>query len=182
MLFRSGTVPYKSSLIVSGDSDINSLADVEGRTISFTDPASTSGHLFARYSLVQAGVQPEQHFKQVIYSGSHDACLLAVTNGQVDVAAVSSRKIPGFVEGGLIKEGDIKIVFESEEIPSDALTFRADLNEELKAKIAEAFLVDSDELRAVLDGTGFAKFEETDNNKYEIVKEAYRIAGLNPEL
>ena len=61
-----GTVPYKSSLIVSGDSDINSLADVEGRTISFTDPAATSGHLFARYSLVQAGVQPEQHFKQVI--------------------------------------------------------------------------------------------------------------------
>lgn len=177
-----GTIPYRTSFIVRADSGIDSLEDMEGKSLAFTDPASTSGHIFGRYSLVQEGYDPEEYFSQVIYSGSHDACLLAVVNGQVDVAAVSSRKIPGFIDSGLISEDDIKVVYESVEIPPDPITYRADLSEDLKEKLQSAFLSDSPDLAASLDGTGFAGFAPVEDADYDLVREAYEVAGLEPEV
>ena len=177
-----GTLPYKSSFIVRADSGIKSLEDMNGKTLAFTDPASTSGHIFGRYSLVQKGYKPEDFFKQVIYSGSHDACLLAVKNKQVDVAAISSRKLPGFIESGLVKKDEITIVFESVEIPADPITYRKNLPQAVKDKIKAAFLVTTPELASSLDGTGFAKFGEADDKAYDLVREAYKTAGLEPEL
>lgn len=177
-----GTLPYKSSFIVRADSGIESLDDLKGKTLAFTDPASTSGHIFARYSLVQQGYDPEAFFQQIIYSGSHDACLLAVKNKQVDVAAISSRKLPGFVEGGLVEEGEVKIIFESTEIPADPITCRQDLPQDVKDKLKAAFLSDDAALAASLEGTGFAKFGETNDADYDMVRDAYKVAGLEPEL
>ncbi|MCG8485537.1 MAG: phosphate/phosphite/phosphonate ABC transporter substrate-binding protein [Clostridia bacterium] len=177
-----GTLAYKSSFITRKDSGINSLEDMADRTITFTDPASTSGHIFGRYSLVQEGYNPEEYFKQVIYSGSHDACLLAVANGQVDVAVISSRKLPGFIGKGLVEEDEIQIVFESVEIPADPITYRTDLSEEIKEKLKQAFLYNSIKLKASLEETGFESFSEVNDNAYDLVRNAYEIAGLTPEL
>ncbi|WP_072031825.1 phosphate/phosphite/phosphonate ABC transporter substrate-binding protein [Acetonema longum] len=177
-----GTLAYKTSFIVRADAGINTLEDMKGKTLAFTDPASTSGHIFGRYSLVQRGHKPEDFFRQVIYSGSHDAGLLAVKNKQVDIAAVSSRKVPGFIKSGLISKDDIKIVFESVEIPADPITYRKDLPWEIKDKIKAAFLKNTPELAASLEGTGFAKFGGADDKAYDLVREAYKTAGLKPEL
>ena len=177
-----GTIAYKSSFIVRADSGIETLEDLKGKTLAFTDPASTSGHIFGRYSLIQEGYEPEEFFRQVIYSGSHDACLLAVKNNQVDAAAISSRKLPGFIESGLVEEGEIKIIFESVEIPADPVTYRTDLPQDVKDKIKAAFLENTPELAASLEGTGFGKFAVVNDKDYDLVREAYKAAGLEPEL
>ncbi len=177
-----GTVQYKSCLIVRADSGIENLNDMKGKTFAFTDPASTSGHIFARYSLVEQGITPEEYFKQVIYSGSNDASLLAVINKQVEVAAISSRNLSRYIADGLAKEDEIKIVYESVEIPADPITYRKDLPQDVKDKIKSAFLNYTPELASSLEGTGFAKFAEVDDKHYDIVRDAYKIAGLEPEL
>jgi len=179
---EKGSMAYKSSFIVRTDSGINTLEDLKGKSLAFTDPASTSGHIFGRYSLVQEGYDPDDYFKQVIYSGSHDACLLSVKNKQVDVAAISSRKLPGFIKSGLIEEGEIKIIYESVEIPADPITYRTDLPQEVKDSIKSAFLNITPELSASLEGTGFAKFNEVVDRDYDLVRDAYETSGLKPEL
>ena len=177
-----GTIPYRTSFIVRSDSGIDSLEDMEGKTLAFTDPASTSGHIFGRYSLVQEGYDPDSYFGQVIFSGSHDACLLAVKNGQVDVAAISSRKLPGFIESGLVSEDEISVVYESVEIPADPITYRSDLPQQTKDALQKAFLSDDPALAEALDGTGFAGFAQVDDSAYDLVREAYEVAGLEPEV
>ncbi|MEU6644544.1 phosphate/phosphite/phosphonate ABC transporter substrate-binding protein [Saccharomonospora sp. NPDC046836] len=176
------TVDYRTSFVVRSDSGIDGIADFAGKTVAFTDPASTSGHIFGRYALVEAGYEADELFGQVIYSGSHDASLLSVINGQADVAAVSSRKIAGFVESGLVAQDEIKTVFESMEIPADPITYRADLPEDVKKSLRSALLENSPELTASLEGTGFARFDRADDEVYDLVREAYAATGLEPEL
>lgn len=177
-----GTVPYRSIFITRTDSQINGLADMKGKSIAFTDPASTSGHIFGRYSLVQQGYKPDEYFKQLIYSGSHDACLLAVKNKQVDVAVISSRKLPGFIKSGIVAENEIKTVFESVEIPEDPITYRKDLPQDVKDKLKAAFFDSTGELATSLEGTGFAKFNSADDKSYDLVRKAFEVSGLKPKL
>lgn len=176
------TVEYRTVFIVRDDSAIRSPEDFTGATIAFTDPASTSGHIFGRHALAQENIDPEETFAQIIYSGSHDASLLSLVNGQVDVAAISARLMPGFIESGLAAAGDIRVVFESAEIPADPLVFRKDLPEATKQKLRDALLVDDPAIAEHLSETGFASFAEVDDTDYNILREAYITAGLEPEL
>ena len=176
------TQAYRTSFIVRADSDIDGPEDFAGQTVAFTDPASTSGHVFGRYSLVEDGYDPDEEFGQIVYSGGHDASLLSVVNEQVDIAAVSARLLPEFFEAGMASEGDIKTVYESVEIPADALTYRADLPDSAKKKIADAVLEHPEDTKAALDGTGFQGFTNANDASYDIVREAFKVADLEPEL
>ncbi|WP_170931274.1 phosphate/phosphite/phosphonate ABC transporter substrate-binding protein [Aeromicrobium sp. PE09-221] len=177
-----GTETYRTSFLVRADSGIEDVEDFEGRTVAFTDPASTSGHIFGRYALEEEGHDPEELFSQIIYSGSHDASLLSLVNGQVDVAAISSRLLPEFIESGMAEEDDIEIVFESEEIPADPITYREDLPQDVKDALSSALLSGDPEIADSLDGTGFGGFAEADDSAYDIVRRAYEAAGMEPEL
>lgn len=177
-----GTVKYRTSFIVRTDSGIDGPEDFEGATVAFTDPASTSGHVFGRYSLLEAGYDPDAMFSQIIYSGSHDASLLSLINGQVEVAAISSRLLPGFIESGMADSDEITVVFESAEIPADPLVFRSDLPEEQKQKLRDSLLSGDKEIATSLSGTGFAGFTGVDDSSYDVVRNAYKAAGLEPKL
>lgn len=172
------SVPYQASFIVRDDSDIQGVEDFEGKAIAFTDPASTSGHIFARYELVNRGVVGAETFSAEIYSGSHDASLMAVKNGQVDIGVVSSRKLPSFYEKGLVDEGAIRVVLESVEIPADPMSVSANLSDEAKAAFREALLSDNPALEASLEGTGFQGFGPVGDSDYDVVRAAYATAGL----
>ncbi|WP_072690766.1 phosphate/phosphite/phosphonate ABC transporter substrate-binding protein [Rhodococcus marinonascens] len=176
------TAPYRSSFIVRADSGINGPADFQDKILAFTDPASTSGHIFGRYVLTEAGYDPDGLFSQIIYSGSHDASLLSLLNGQIDVAAISSRKIPEFIKSGIVSRGEIKTVFESPEIPADPITYRADLPADKKELLQHAFLDQTPALSAALEGTGYGSFGMASDADYDIVRTAYTVSGLEPEL
>ncbi|RVW02004.1 phosphate/phosphite/phosphonate ABC transporter substrate-binding protein [Rhodococcus xishaensis] len=176
------SVPYRSSFIVRSDSGIEGPEDFQGKIVAFTDPASTSGHVFGQYALAEAGYDANTLFSQIVYSGSHDASLLSLLNGRVDVAAISSRKIPEFIRTGVAGNDEIKTVFESEEIPADPITYRADLPQQTKELLQRAFLDETPALSAALEGTGFASFGRVSDSDYDVVRTAYKVSGLEPEL
>ncbi|RVW02398.1 phosphate/phosphite/phosphonate ABC transporter substrate-binding protein [Rhodococcus spongiicola] len=176
------SMPYRSSFVVRSDSGIDGPEDFQGKVIAFTDPASTSGHVFGQYALAEAGYDVNSLFSQVVYSGSHDASLLSLLNGRVDVAAISSRKVPGFIRTGVAGPDEIKIVLESEEIPADPITYRPDLPEQTKELLRRAFLDETPALSAALEGTGFASFGSVNDSDYDVVRTAYKVSGLEPEL
>lgn len=178
---EAGTPEYRASFITRSDSPINGPEDFAGHSIAFTDPASTSGHIFARYALEQRGLNKPDLFSTEIYSGSHDAALMSVTQNQTDIAVVSSRKLPGMYESGIAKPEDIKTVWESEEIPADPISYSNNLPDDVKQALRDAFLSDDPELKKALKETGFEGFASVDDSDYEIVRKAYETAGLKPE-
>src|SRR5215470_1679464 len=84
-------VTYTAALWVPTDSSIQTVADLKGHTIAFSDPGSTSGNLLPRYALMKAGLNPDSDVK-IQFAGSHTASLLALTNGKVDAGEVNSQQ------------------------------------------------------------------------------------------
>jgi len=134
---------YISKIIVKSDSSIEKLEDLKGKTFAFVDPASTSGNYVPTLEFMNAfeGVTNDdlhtngKFFSSVSFSGKHQNGLQAVINGDVDAAPIASDILSAEILAGNVKESDIRIIHESEKIPSSPLAIRGDLPEDLKEKI-----------------------------------------------
>lgn len=139
VIARTMQPSYKSIIIASKDSPINSLADIKGHTFAFVDPGSTSGFMVPSAAFIKLGITPEKDFKQVMYSGGHDATIVAVGSGKVEAGSVADRIYERGCAKGLADCNKLKIVWTSPAIPNDPLLYRKNLPEETKKKIREAF-------------------------------------------
>ncbi|MGN4049202.1 phosphonate ABC transporter substrate-binding protein [Pseudomonas fluorescens] len=174
---KTGQSAYKSVILARKDSGIHSLADLKGHTFAFVDPSSASGHLFPKAGLEQAGFAPDTLFKRVIFSGSHDASILAVENKKVDAAAVADRIFASAVAKGVVKQDDFEIVWSSRPIPESPMVWRKALDPELKKKVADALASIKDVPwgdQGVLNG-----FQPTTDASYDVVRETAKVLDLD---
>ena len=63
-----------------------------GNSFAYSDPASTSGHLFPPIGLSKNGIDPDKGVK-AIYAGSHTASFEALRNHKVDAGELNSEEI-----------------------------------------------------------------------------------------
>lgn len=174
---KTGQSAYKSVILARKDSGIYSLADLKGHTFAFVDPSSASGHLFPKAGLEQAGFAPDSLFKRVIFSGSHDASILAVENRKVDAAAVADRIFASAVAKGVVKQDDFEIVWSSRPIPESPMVWRKALDPQLKKKVADALASIKDVPwgdQGVLNG-----FQPTTDASYDVVRETAKVLDLD---
>lgn len=174
---KTGQSAYKSVILARKDSGIHSLADLKGHTFAFVDPSSASGHLFPKAGLEQAGFAPDSLFKRVIFSGSHDASILAVENKKVDAAAVADRIFASAVAKGVVKQDDFEIVWSSKPIPESPMVWRKALDPELKKKVADALASIKDVPwgdQGVLNG-----FQPTTDASYDVVRDTAKVLDLD---
>lgn len=174
---KTGQSAYKSVILARKDSGIHTLADLKGHTFAFVDPSSASGHLFPKAGLEQAGFAPDTLFKRVIFSGSHDASILAVENKKVDAAAVADRIFASAVAKGVVKQDDFDIVWSSRPIPESPMVWRKALDPELKKKVADALASIKDVPwgdQGVLNG-----FQPTTDASYDVVRETAKVLDLD---
>jgi phosphonate transport system substrate-binding protein len=174
---KTGQSAYKSVILARKDSGIHTLADLKGHTFAFVDPSSASGHLFPKAGLEQAGFVPDTLFKRVIFSGSHDASILAVENKKVDAAAVADRIFASAVAKGVVKQDDFEIVWSSRPIPESPMVWRKALDPELKKKVADALASIKDVPwgdQGVLNG-----FQPTTDASYDVVRETAKVLDLD---
>jgi phosphonate transport system substrate-binding protein len=136
---------YYSVIVVRCDSGLKTIDDLKGKTLAFADPDSTSGYNVPYYNLVQQGYQPEEFFAAIPFSGSHEAGVAGVVNGQFEAAAtyINNEKsgIPQrMVTKGMIKEGEACVIWTSPEITSGPFTARANLPQGLIDEMTAAVL------------------------------------------
>ncbi len=127
---------YHSIIVTRTDSGINSLADVRGKRISFTDPKSSSGFLFPLVGLMKLNIGLND-FSDVTYVKNHANSLLAVFNKKVDVGALSEDI---YMRGTGVNLGELKIIWKSEPIKHGSWVVRADFPMEKLDRIKNAFL------------------------------------------
>src|ERR1700744_4399278 len=147
---------YHSVIFTNYKTNLNSIADVKARakslTLCFADPASTSGHLIPRAYLVTMGLNPDSAFKETIFAGSHPASILSVASGKVDVGCSTKEYgIDLLFRRGVLKEGQVKVLWESDAIVSSPIVVRNDLNKDLAKKIQGLFLNMAKDAPAVFD-------------------------------
>jgi phosphonate transport system substrate-binding protein len=128
-----GSTGYYSVIVVRCDSGITDLAGLQGKTLAFADPDSTSGYAVPYYNLVNVEqITPETYFGAIPFSGSHEAGVQGVVAGTFDAAATyQDSEINGIYQNmedkGMIPEGEVCVIWESPEITSGPFTARADL-------------------------------------------------------
>nr|WP_059104538.1 phosphate/phosphite/phosphonate ABC transporter substrate-binding protein [Shouchella shacheensis] len=164
---------YKAQFVAMADSEYDSIEDLEGATIGFQDVSSSAGYIWPAASMMDAGIDPQTDVNPVNLTG-HDAGIIAVLNGDVDVAAT-------FQDARNTVEGDFPDVFEdtkiigtTEFIPNDTISVRSDMDPEWMEKIQQAFITigESEEGREIIyDVYTHQGYVESDDSNFDIVRD-----------
>lgn len=119
---------YTSQIITYPDSPLQTLADIKGKSFSFVDPASTSGHLVPSYTLQQKAGLKESDYKPK-YAGSHPSSYQTVINKKVDAGAVASTTLASGILNGTVDQSKYRVLDNSFDIPSSPIGYRGDLSQ-----------------------------------------------------
>jgi phosphonate transport system substrate-binding protein len=194
---RFGLPYYRAEIIAQSASGINSLADLRGKRFAFVDPASTSGYLFPLAALKKAGYDPAKFFGQTVFAGSHNNVVLAVYQGRTDAGAVFEdaraslqKTLPDVMQ-------KLKLVWKSDPIPNDTVSFRKDLPADVKDRVSKALLRFSQDpagleaLKSLYEIEALADYQllvgkykvkaSSLDAFYDPVRDVARYAGINLE-
>jgi phosphonate transport system substrate-binding protein len=131
---------YEMEIITYPGSGIESMDDLAGRQLAFTNPASNSGFR-APSALLAAefGIDVETDV-ETVFSGAHDSSILGVANRDYDAAAIANSVMHRMMGRGVIAEDAVKTIYQSETFPTTAYGAVYNLTPELRENIREAFL------------------------------------------
>ena len=184
---RKGIPYYYAAIITRADSGIKALEDLRGKTFAFGDSLSTTGHVFPRKMFKEHGMDPVRDFKRILYSGGHDATVLAVLNGKVDAGATYANS-PDNEDTAWMRylkdpreQKKIRAIAFSEPIPADNLVISESLDPRVAQKLVDIFLDLSRNpegkkmLRDLYQIDGFVTASDKD---YDSVRQAFIGAGI----
>lgn len=167
---------YRSDLITSKASGLDSIEKLKGKILGLVEPASTSGSLVPQ-AIFAPNVLHESlknYFSKVVYTGGHDLSTIAVKEGRVDAAFVATHRFDNVVDRGLVKTEDFNVLWKSDLIPEDPFVYRGDLCPDLKTKIKDTFLKlhESPEAKKLLDNLHADRFVPITDAAYDVVRKA----------
>lgn len=155
--------------------DLGALAERargQGWTFTFGSRSSTSSHLMPRkFFMDQSGTTPEQVFRRVAYSGSHDVVMQMVAQGSYTLGAMNYAS---WDRASDELKARAPIVYRTPAFTNYALTARADLGDELLGRLRAALLelsTGSEEGRRILGYLGAGSFIEADLSEWSDYKE-----------
>ena len=172
---------YFTYFVVKKDSNLNKFENVKGKVLSLNTIGSTSGDLIPQVELnkINLSIKNKNHFKNVFYAGSHDACLLAVLNNQADVCAMSSRNFEARLEDGTIKLGDVRIIHKSDRVPPPPLAYSKLIPLKDRNKIKDAVL--KAHIYGKIGGYGgtMSHYMEVKDSDYNVLREVIKLLNKN---
>ncbi|MCF7858427.1 MAG: phosphate/phosphite/phosphonate ABC transporter substrate-binding protein [Candidatus Cloacimonetes bacterium] len=185
---RNGLEKYRGQFLARSDSGINTLEDVNGKVIAYTDAASTSGYLYPSALLAEKGIKP----KDMMYAGGHPQVILAVYQGNADVGCTFWSPID---DQGAIRDArravletypdvveKVKIIGFTDWIPNDTVTFRKDFPKEMREEIVQSLLdfANTEEGHQVLlNMLDIDNFIRADDSDYDVVRRTLNILGTD---
>jgi phosphonate transport system substrate-binding protein len=127
---------YTASIVTWPGSGIKSISAVKDQSFAYSDPSSTSGHLFPAYGLSKNGIDPD-HGVKAIYAGSHTASFEALRNHKVQAGELNSEEIASAKLHNEFDEKAYVTLWQSEPIPLDPLSVRGNLPADFKVRLAQ---------------------------------------------
>ncbi|MEH2496959.1 phosphonate transport system substrate-binding protein [Bradyrhizobium sp. AZCC 1678] len=148
-----GSTGYYSVFFVKASSSYKNIDQLKGKNLGLVDPNSTSGNNVPRFELDKLGISDaDGYFGKVVFTGSHENAMLALSQGTVEVAAnqwtndedstLSQMLHKGMLknaDGSPVKKDDFRIIHKSAPIINGPYAYNSDLPADLKAAIAKAF-------------------------------------------
>jgi phosphonate transport system substrate-binding protein len=150
---ETGTARYLSAIVVRADSprrDLRRDIVAAGSSFAFGDVSSTSGSLYPRLMLVEAGAKCSAQrvrdcppLRQVTFTGGHDATAQAVLSGQVDAGGLELRILHRLERDGSVPAGALRIL-QQREVQGYPWVMRTELGADAQRALTEAFTAITD--------------------------------------
>jgi phosphonate transport system substrate-binding protein len=169
------------SVFITTDPAIKSLADLKGKDVTFGSQSSTSGHLMPRSFLLQAGVDPDKHFRRVAYSGAHDATVAAVASGKVQAGALNISVWDKLVADKKVDTDKVKVFYTTPPYYDYNWSVHADMPAVMRDKLAKALLTldrNTPEGKEILELQRATRFVATKPENYKGIEAAAKSGGL----
>ena len=180
-----GKSSFTSRIYVRRDAGIKTVEDLRGKTIAFVDPASSSGYIYPMVLLIKRGLvtnrDPKSFFREVVFSGAHDASMRALLNGHVDAIASFDMAREQYLKD-IAEREQLIFVAETEPIPEAGIAARDGLDPATFAKVRAALLqirgpAHAALLKRLYEIDGFATAED---REYDPVRAAIELLGARP--
>lgn len=178
---RAEDEKFTSKFIVPADSPAKTVADLKGKNFAFGSPASTSGHLMPRHFLLKDGINPDKDFRNVAFSGAHDATVAFVASGKADGGVLNASVMDKLIEKGDANAKRVKVIATTPPYYDYNWTVRPGLDAALVKKLTDAFLkLDpaNPVHKELMDLQRASKFVATKASNYDGIEAAARNAGL----
>jgi phosphonate transport system substrate-binding protein len=180
----AGVSTYSGLVFAKIDSSITRDPKTwKGKRIALVNKATTAGYLFPLSLLRLSGYQgePEAYFKQTTFTGSHDAAILAVFNGESDFGACKNTIYEEYTKLHPEIQRNLAVLASSAQVPSNGLGVRPDLDPQLKRQLREALIAMSErpDGQRALRQFQAQRFIATGAGDYEPVFTMAKQAGLD---
>jgi phosphonate transport system substrate-binding protein len=174
---------YWASLVTYPSSGIKTVAEIRGHSFAFSDPASTSGHLFPAYGLRKSGIDPDKDIR-AIYAGSHTSSFEALYNHKVDAGELNSEPLASAKQRGHYKDADLIFLWKSGPIPTDPFPVRGDLPAPFKAKVIAVLQnLDLSSLpaadRKIMVGEGITQLVPQNDAAYDGIRDLVKTLNID---
>lgn len=181
---ETGTTRYVSAIVVPADSPHDELSDLlaTGATMAFGDVSSTSGSLYPRVMLVDAGaacsttqLQSCPPLGAISFTGGHDAAAQAVLAGQADAAGLELRILRRLEHEGVVPRGALRVLAAAE-VEGYPWVARSALGADAHDAVTAAFTAIDD--AGLLDLLRAQRYVEVDAADYDDMRERAMALGL----
>lgn len=148
-----GSKGYYSGFFVLAGTPYKAIEELRGKNLGLVDPNSTSGNNMPRFMLDKHGIKPDSFFDKIVYTGSHENAMIALAQGQVDVAAngyntLEDGTLSRMLAKGMLKTrdgrpmllSDFRLILQSDLIINSPICLLSSLPAPMKADIISAFL------------------------------------------
>ncbi|ERJ11311.1 phosphate/phosphite/phosphonate ABC transporter substrate-binding protein [Haloplasma contractile] len=177
---RYGSGSYVGQYLVRTDSGIDTMDDLRGKVWAYGDATSTSGFLFPASQIIDLYSDvtdpTTDFFSDTVESGSHDNSIIAVMEGNADVATtfddarvLVSEDYPNIMT-------DTKVIGYTDPIPNDTISVTKELDDELVQEIREAFYgfnANEDMLAIMKDVYSWDAIALAEDSEYDVVRSTY---------
>ncbi len=171
-------IAFKSYFIAHVSSGLKPSMDfplgIEGKTIVFGSPISTSGRLVPEYWIRRRlGKSPREAFPRVSFSGDHSSTLDLVQSGVVEIGALDYTVFEAAKKAGAVDPAKVTVIWETPPFPDYAFVIRGDADatfgDGFAQKVKQA-LLDLDD-KDILKSFARSKFVPASNEQYEFIEE-----------
>ena len=179
---------FHSRFIARADLPLESLEDLKDLapelTFTFGSESSTSGHLMPRHFLTQAGIDPDNDFRQLAnYSGSHDLTWKLVQSGTFDVGVLNEDVWNRAVDQGNVDLSKARSFLVTPGYYDYSWTVPGNLDSTYGSgfteKMRQALLdLDPEEHAGILELFSTQGFIISENGNYEAIEDVARQLGI----
>jgi phosphonate transport system substrate-binding protein len=183
MAAEDGSFGYEMEIISYPGSGVETVEDIKGKKLAFTQETSNSGFkapsaLLGSEFGMEAGTDYEP-----VFSGSHDTSVIGVANKDYPAAAIANEVMHRMFERDVVQEDQIVTVYKSQTFPTTGYGVVYNLEPELQDKIKEAFFSfawEGTALQEEFSEAGMDKFIEiTFEDDWSVIRQIDDAMGVS---